>query len=267
MRSLVYIVWFGMTLLPVQLFAQGGWPVLSGIDSILNPPLLGGGEILFFEASEQQVGSLSEDDKPVAFHFRYQNISKDTVSLTRIATSCGCTTAEVDKRRLAPGGEGCITLVFNPKEQAGSLYKTAFVYTTLSDKQPVAKLALVGEVRPTANRWVDYPYVLGSVLRMRQPLVRFRKLSGTEIRTERIACVNSGEVPLQLVSLLLPSYAKLRTEPEVIPAGEEADLVVSIDGRLLPPDPDNDFSFSIVLDGLEARPSDRTLQVKVSLQQ
>ncbi len=261
------MAWIGIFLYSASAWAQGTGNVSSGIDSLLNPPLLGGEQILYFETPEQQVGDLSEDDLPRTYPFHFWNMSRDTVVLTRVTTSCGCTTAGMDKIKVEPGGKGTVSLVFNPREQAGTLYKTAFVYTTLSTKQPVAKLALVGEVRRTADPWTDYPYALGRLLRMRQRMVRFRDLLRTETRTERVVCVNSGEKPLKLSALLCPPYAKFHTEPEIIAPGEEADLVVTLNGRQLPDSIDGVLEFALVVDGLPGRPSDRTIQVNVSLKE
>lgn len=252
-----------LALAPALLWAQEAKRGVGGLDSLLDPPLLAGKQILRFDIPEQQLGDLSEDDAPVTYRFDFRNVSEEPVVLTRVVVSCGCTEASLDKRIVEPGERGTVTLVFNPSQQAGSVYKTAFVYTALSDRRPAAKLALLGKVRPTADRWVDYPYPLGESLRMRQSAVRFRNLMRTEKRTERVVCVNSGEKPLKLSALLCPPYATFRTEPEVIAPGEEADLVVTVEGALLPDSGNDGMSFTIVVDGLPGRPSDRTLQVNV----
>lgn len=253
-------------LFPVHLFAQERVITRNTIDSILNPALLEEGKVLHFESSEINVGELSEDDAPAVYHFHFQNIGKKAVRITRISTSCGCTEAKFEEAVIRPGEKGEIALVFNPFQQGGKLYKQAFVYTSLSDRFPTAKIALVGMVKPTSDKWADYPYRLGNSLRMRQPMLRFRNMSLEEVRTERSVCVGTGEKPLELSALLIPPYATFRTEPERIVPGMEADLVVTIDGKLLPPGISDEFTFPIILKGMDATPSERTLQVKVSLQ-
>lgn len=86
---------------------------------------------------------------------------------------------------------------------------------------------------------------------------------GTE-PSGRILCGNSGDKALRIRSLFLPPYARLTTEPEVIGPGEEADLVITILADKIPATMPQDFTFPVILEGLDARPSDRTLQVKVS---
>lgn len=64
---------------------------------------------------------------------------------------------------------------------------------------------------------------------------------------------------------MIPVYASFHTEPEVIPPGSEADLVIKVDGRKLPETVKDMFKFSIILEGLDTKPSDRTIQVKAML--
>ena len=54
-----------------------------------------------------------------------------------------------------------------------------------------------------------------------------------------------------------------RTEPEVIAPHSEAELVVTIDGSKLPSAAGNVIRFSLLVDGLTGRPSERMLEVVV----
>lgn len=253
-------------LFPVQLNAQERILSTTAIDSIINPPLLKGNEVLHFDKKEVNVGQLSEDDDPVTFRFPFKNVSKETVTLIRIYTSCGCTAADFDKAPVKPGETREIKLTFNPHGQAGKVDKSAFVYTQLSQKLPTAKITLVGNVKPTANPWVGYPQAMGNVLRLKRATVQFREMTRTSTRTERMVCVNSGKKALKLSALMIPRYATFRTEPAVIPPGKEADIVITIDGTLLPPAPKGEINFPIIINGIDVTPSERTVQVKVSLQ-
>lgn len=253
------------TLVPVQIHAQGGAVDIHAIDSIIHPSLLKSDEVLHFDKTEINVGHLSEDSATVAYRFHYRNVSKSAVTLTKVSTSCGCTVASFSKNPLKPGEEGEIRLHFNPKEQAGTLNKSAYVYTNLSQTQPTAKISLIGKVLPTANQWVDYPVAMGNVLRLKRATVSFKEMTTTETRSERLVCVNSGKAPLKLSALMIPRYAKFRTEPSILSPGMEADIVITIDGNLMPPTTKSEFRFPVIIDGIHAVPSDRTLHVKVTL--
>lgn len=264
MKRIVGIYMVLIALIPVHLIAQVRVVPDSVLRAIANPPLLKGEVVLDFVAKDIHIGTLSEDDAPVAYRFTFSNVSKKSITLTKVTTSCGCTVARFDRKEILPGKQGSITLTFNPFEKAGTVDMKAFVYTNLSSQWPTAKIALIGEVTPTANEWKGYPCAMGA-LRLKRNKISFNELTRKTTSTERMVVVNSGKKPLCLSALMIPRYARFRTEPEVIPPGEQADIVITIDGRLLPPTVKDDFNFSIILDGLNARPSDRTIRVKVKL--
>ena len=144
-------------------------------------------------------------------------------------------------------------------KRQGDLYREAFVYTDLSKEHPTAKLALVGKVLPTADRWRDYPVYIGNTLRLKRKDWQVRILSREGRQVERFVCVNTGKQPLRLSALLLPEYIHFHTEPEIISPGIEADMVLSIDKGLLPQK--NEITFHFMLDGIPVRPCERRIQV------
>jgi len=266
MEAVMWIYSLMLLTIPVSVTAQGRLASRAEIDSIMNPPLLDGKGALCFETTTINIGRLSEDDKPVSYRFYFRNTSKETIVLTRVSTSCGCTTASFTKKPVKPGEKGIIELTFNPFEQVGKLNKRAFLYTNLSERYPTEKITLSGEVTPTSNEWREYPYSMGNVLRLRQSTVAFNELPRNATRVERLVCVNSSRTSLHLSAMIIPRYAMFRTEPEIIEPGKEADIVITIDSRLLPPVVKNEFTFPVIIKGIDSKPSERTIYVKVSLQ-
>ena len=100
-------------------------------------------------------------------------------------------------------------------------------------------------------------------LRLKQSKVSISEVKPGTQPSARILCGNSGNKALRINSLL-PLYARLSTEPEVLQPGDEADLVITILADKIPSTMPATFSFPVVLEGLDARPSDRTIQVSVS---
>lgn len=232
------------------------------LEAVQNPTMLEGSEVLRFVRSAVSVGHLTEDDAPRTYRFEFTNVSKKPVRITRVVTSCGCTVAAFDKNPVAAQGKGSLKLHYHPKDQAGTLNGRTFVYTDLSDKNPTAVIALTGEVLPTSDRWSDYPKVMG-VLRVKRKTMLFREVTTRTVQTERLVCVNSGNQPLRITAFSLPVYAVLHTEPEVIQPGQEADIVVSVDGIKI--GKAGEVKFPVILMGLHGRPSERTLQVEVTV--
>ena len=104
-------------------------------------------------------------------------------------------------------------------------------------------------------------------LRLKQAKVTFNEVTAGMKAEARILCGNSGKKPLKISSLVLPQYAQVKTEPEIIPAGDEADLVITLDVDKIPPMMKPNFTFSIILEGVDAKPSDRTIMVVVNRNQ
>lgn len=262
--ELLYILLF--FLYPVHICAQDtGKYSREKIDSLINPPLLKEGEtILRFASIKKNIGTLSEDDAPCVTRFSFQNVSKSTVTIKRVATSCSCVTAQFNKETVLPGEEGVISLTYHPKNHPGTIDANAFVYTDRSEKSPIARLTLLGNVVPGKDEWSRFPYAMGE-LRLKQIQLDFPELTSSTCPSERILCGNSGTTPLKLSAPFLPSYMEFRTEPEVIQPGQEADIVVTVDGSKVSAKVGEQQKFTLLLEGVNARPMDRKLKITLKL--
>ncbi len=232
------------------------------IDSLLNPPLQEDAEtIIRMDKTVENIGTLTEDDAPFVCKFICTNVSKEAVNLTEVRTTCGCLKADYQEGVLTPGEKREIRLTYYPQNHPGTVDANAFVYLTETGKTPVAKLTLLGNVLPGADEWARYPHVMGH-LRLKQQSVEIQFAAG-EKATERILCANSGDKPMRLSAQLIPSFACFNTEPAIIQPGSEGDIIITVDKTLLPEDKGEAFSFPIVVGGINGRPSDRTINVKV----
>ncbi len=263
-KAIGYACFYGALLLPV-VYADAQerkFPTRAEIEAEVHPVLLEyGASILRFDSCRQSIGILKEEDSPRMVHFTFRNVSGKVVRLSRVKTTCGCAVAAFPEAPLQPEETGCVSLTFHPKNRVGTVDTQAFVYTQLDSKRPVACLSLTGEV-VTDDEWRYLPKAMG-VLRLKRKQLVFSGLTSSSCPSERILCANSGEHPLKLSAKLLPSYASFRTEPEVIAPHSEAELVVTIDGSKLPSAAGNVIRFSLLVDGLTGRPSERMLEVVV----
>lgn len=223
-------------------------------------------ELLRFDHPLVDAGTMTEDDAPRTFTFVGKNVSQQVLHIKQVKTSCGCTKPNVVGDVLQPGDTCQIQLTFTPHNYPGTINTGAFLYLAEVEGQPAVKLALSGRVLPSADVWYRFPHKMGA-LRLKQNKMNFEEVSADKQPSLRILCGNSGDKPLRITSLLLPQYAKLHTEPEVIEPGEEADLVVTILGDKIPAMMKETLTFPVILEGLDARPSDRTIQVTVHRKQ
>lgn len=233
------------------------------LDSIANPPV-DRNKALVFECESIDVGRLSEDDAPLQFNFPFRNAGTRPLVITRVETTCGCAVAHFDRKPVLPGASGWITVVYNPHGHPGRLLRHIYVYTDSSAVHPSIRLEITGEVTPT-EQFTGYPARLGVLAAKRKSITL--NMSRKEFRTERIECVNTGEKPLRLRALtnMLPAWLTFRTEPAVIEPGITADLVVTMDGSRFPECPEETLNAILTIDGLEGRPTERSLHIKLTI--
>lgn len=233
-------------------------------DSILNPALIKGAEqTLRFDKTIIDIGTLTEDDTPRGYRFTCTNVSGKPLTIGKVNTTCGCAAAQYGKEIIRPNEKQTVILTYHPRDHVGTVDANAFVYLSETDKNPVARLTLTGNVLPGADAWKGYPYAMGK-LRLKQNRMAFKEVEQGKCPAERILCANSGDKPLRLSAFALPKYAGFHTEPEVILPGSEADLVVTLKPELIPVGKGDSFSFSVVLEGVNGKPSDRTFIVTVT---
>lgn len=65
-----------------------------------------------WKESEHNFGKI-EMGVPVTHTFKFTNKGKDDLVISRIITSCGCTTAKWPKQPIPPGGRGSVTATYS----------------------------------------------------------------------------------------------------------------------------------------------------------
>ncbi len=232
----------------------------EALDSLMSPQVMASGAtVLRFETLLCDFGVMYESDSPLSVDYPFVNVSGRPVHITRTTTNCGCTVTEIADSVLAPGERGVVRVRFNPRRRAGTVDTNTFVYTSFSDKEPVAKLTLLGNV-VDKDEWNHLPCSMG-MLKLKRKEIVFEPVKAGTSPQQRIPCANVGTVPLSLTSRLLPSFATLFTEPREIAPGEEGDIVIVINGDMLPDNAPRHFN--VLVDGIGGRISDRTIKVKL----
>lgn len=89
-----------------------------------------------------------EKGKPVSHDFTFKNTTKQTVLLTDVKASCGCTATNYTKTPIKPGESGSVTATFNAASP-GSFSKNITVTTSDSDVKKI--LTIKGKVLTPAS--------------------------------------------------------------------------------------------------------------------
>lgn len=86
---------------------------------------------------------LIKRDRPVQHRFAFKNISKDTIMLETVRTTCGCTAAKWTETPVAPGQEGMVSIEYDAY-QRGSFNKKIRVFFDRQKKAEILRIS--GEV-------------------------------------------------------------------------------------------------------------------------
>ncbi|PHK20574.1 hypothetical protein VF13_42390 [Nostoc linckia z16] len=84
-----------------------------------------------------------EKGKPVSHEFTFKNTTKQTILVTNVKASCGCTATNYTKTPIKPGESGTVTATYNAANP-GQFTKTVTVTTNDSDVNKV--LTIKGNV-------------------------------------------------------------------------------------------------------------------------
>ncbi len=209
----------------LKAYAQTDRDRMALIDSLSNPMLAAGSEVMRFESVRIEAGEMNEDSAPSEYVYRWKNEGPSPLVVTFVQTTCGCAAPSFERRPVQPGEDGSLKITYHPKGHPGGFLRKIFVYTNLSSEQPTAVLELAGKVIPSVLPTGDYPVAMGGLL-LKRSAVSF---SGDSRQTERIECLNAGDKTLSISvdPKTLPSGVLV--EPLKIAPGEIADLILRFD--------------------------------------
>ena len=95
--------------------------------------------------------------KSIEGTYTFKNSGKTVITISKVVTSCGCTTVELDKKVYKPGESGTIkTKLTMPPENPGDVQK--YVYVRSNDAETPLKKLTIKAVRPKFLI-IDTPYI------------------------------------------------------------------------------------------------------------
>lgn len=113
---------------------------------MVNDALAQSGKQAKIEAkvSEHDFGTIKEADGNVSYTFEIKNAGEAPLVITRVMSSCGCTTPSFSREPIAPGKTGQVTVTYNPTGRVYPFVKTISVYS--NGKEGPLVLTIKGEV-------------------------------------------------------------------------------------------------------------------------
>ena len=119
------------------------------VDLINNPASATGYDkeakmpIITFDQEMHDFGRLSAGEN-ISYSFHFRNTGAADLIISGCSATCGCTVASFPKERIAPGGEGYVTVSFNSTGKSGQQFQEV---TVVSNAQPArTKLRIAAQV-------------------------------------------------------------------------------------------------------------------------
>lgn len=192
---------------------SSAWIRRIGVGVILFVAALCRGELAFEKTAWRETAGVSQEK--VAFAFPFRNAGEAPVTITSIKSSCGCTTARLEKRTYEPGESGEITGEFRIGSRQGAQRKTVRLATD-SVAQPQVLLAIE----------VDIPRLLA----VEPGMLLWRK--GEEPGVKAIRLLPNEELGVAVKTVELESedfsLARVEAEPEAEAGPGEEFLVAAL---------------------------------------
>lgn len=121
----------------------------AGVDIIRNPQSASGYDdkeampVITFDSDVHDFGRLSAGES-VSYSFHFRNTGNADLILSAASATCGCTVADYPKGRIAPGGEGYVTVTFKSAGKSGHQFQEV---TLVCNAQPSRiKLKILAQV-------------------------------------------------------------------------------------------------------------------------
>ena len=121
----------------------------ADVDLIRNPRSAQGYDesekmpVLTFDSDLHDFGRLSAGEN-ISYSFHFRNTGNADLIISSTSATCGCTVADYPKGRIAPGGEGYVTVTFKSAGKAGQQYQEV---TIVSNAQPATcRLKILAQV-------------------------------------------------------------------------------------------------------------------------
>lgn len=238
---------------PIMAMAQRNFPTRQELDSLVNPAVSKVAEdAIVADERHKNIGT-TEADELVRVSFTLRNTTSEPIAITEIRSSCSCLKLTTKPQVIKARESISINASLNTEGRKGKFRHNIFVYTTLDSNHPTERLTLEGVIKNDDN-WLHLPESIGDV-----------RLSRKEVTIEgrgeeRIAMANTSTKTMRLKALSTIAGLTLHTEPEVIEAGAEGNIVISYKPNKMIV---SDIETMLIVEGVEASAMERTIKIKI----
>ena len=116
--------------------------------------ITGSGPQIEFEGLVYDFGKVAPNSSNV-YGFKFSNIGDETLKITSVTKTCGCTPFTLEKKEYAPGESGELKVKYNAGSSAGMVTRHLFVYSNDKDDEKIQltlKAEIIEKVTHTPHR-------------------------------------------------------------------------------------------------------------------
>lgn len=152
--------------------------------------------ITFTERS-YDFGSILEKNGKVSHVFTFHNNGSKPVVIDEIESGCGCIGRVLSKTPVKPGGQGKVTIIFNPSYKSGKFDKEIMVFSNKG--QNYTRIWVTGKVIPFEHPVEeDYPYNFSNGLHLRLKVMAFGYIKAGETKQMELNYANGTNQKMTL---------------------------------------------------------------------
>lgn len=180
-----------------------------------------------FRETSHSFGKIKEEGGLATYKFQFKNTGNQPVIITRVQSSCGCTTPDWTRSPVKPGTTGFVSAQYDPRNRPGAFNKHVLVYNTAT-KEPI-KLVVTGEVIQKEKTVADiYRFQMGS-LRLKTNHIAFAKLSNHAVKKQSIEIINDSknEITVSFDPNRMPSHINAEIIPAKLGPGQKGKIIVT----------------------------------------
>jgi hypothetical protein len=183
--------------------------------------------VMSFDTTTYDFGKINEDGGNAIHTFFFSNTGTDTLSLSNVKASCGCTTADWSKGPVLPGQMGYIKAEYHPKNRVGIFNKSITV--TSNAKVPTQVLIIKGEVLARKRDYKDTFIVQSGNLRMKSNHIAFMEIKNNQVKTDTLDILNDWGKTMTLKATSKLSFATYKVIPEILKPNEKGMIILTYD--------------------------------------
>ena len=95
--------------------------------------------VMAFDCDLHDFGRISQGES-ISYSFHFLNKGRRDLVISGCTATCGCTVADYPRGRIAPGGDGYITVTFNSQGKTGQQYQEVTVSSNAQPSKNVLKI-------------------------------------------------------------------------------------------------------------------------------